>query len=88
MTVEKRVLKGAEMAVISVLPADAPPVRYRGRTWIRTGPRRGIASAQDERILNEKRRHKDLPFDLQPVAFVTLVIARDEPTGALLNLSE
>jgi ATP-dependent DNA helicase RecG len=72
MTVEKRQLKGAEMAVITVLPADSPPVRYKGRVWIRTGPRRDIASAQDERILNEKRRHRDLPFDLQPVSFANL----------------
>ncbi|MFZ5763630.1 MAG: ATP-binding protein [Thermodesulfobacteriota bacterium] len=72
MTVEKRLLKGAEMAVIAVIPADSPPVRYKGRIWIRTGPRRGIASAQDERILNEKRRHRDLPFDLQSVSFATL----------------
>ena len=45
------------MAVITVLPADSTPVRYRGRIRIRIGPRRGIASAQDERILNEKRRY-------------------------------
>ena len=72
MTVEKRVLKGMALAVVTVLPADAPPVRYKGRVWIRTGPRRGIASVQDERILNEKRRHRDLPFDLQPVSFAKL----------------
>lgn len=72
MTVEKRQLRGAEMAVITVLPADAPPVRYKGRIYIRTGPRRDIANAQDERILNEKRRCRDLPFDLQPVSFANL----------------
>ncbi len=72
MSVEKRLLRGAEMAVITVLPADAPPVRYKGRTYIRTGPRRDIASLQDERILNERRRHRNLPFDLQPVSFATL----------------
>lgn len=65
--VEKRLLKGAEMAVVVVLPADAPPVRYEGRIWIRIGPRRGLASAQDERVLNEKRRHRDLPFDVCPL---------------------
>ncbi|MFH0907474.1 MAG: ATP-binding protein [bacterium] len=68
LTVEKRVLKGAEMAVVTVWPADAPPVSYKGRIWIRTGPRRGYASPQDERILNEKRRHRDRPFDVHPVA--------------------
>jgi ATP-dependent DNA helicase RecG len=67
LTVEKRILKGAEMAVVTVLPSDMPPVRYKGQIWIRTGPRRAIANAQEERILNEKRHSKDLPFDLQPI---------------------
>ncbi len=65
--VEKRVIKGAELAIVIVMPADAPPVRFRGRIWIRVGPRRAIANAQDERILNEKRRHRDLPFDVCPL---------------------
>jgi ATP-dependent DNA helicase RecG len=72
MNVEKRTLKGAEMAVVTVMPSDMPPLRYKGQIWIRTGPRRALASAQDERILNEKRRHKDLPFDLQPVPRASL----------------
>jgi ATP-dependent DNA helicase RecG len=67
LMVEKRTLRGAEMAVITVEPADSPPVRYRGRIHIRIGPRRAIASAQDERILNEKRRHRDRPLDIQPI---------------------
>lgn len=64
LLVEKRRLKGADMAVVTVLPADAPPVKFKGRIWIRVGPRRAIANAQEERILNEKRRHRDLPFDV------------------------
>ncbi|MBW8877432.1 MAG: putative DNA binding domain-containing protein [Acidobacteria bacterium] len=67
LTVTKHLLRGQEVAVVTVWPADSPPVRYRGRIYIRIGPRRGIASAQDERILNEKRRHRDRPFDLRPV---------------------
>ena len=67
ITVTKRILFGVAVAVILVQPADSPPVRYRGRIYIRIGPRRGIATAQDERILNEKRRFRDLPFDAQPV---------------------
>jgi ATP-dependent DNA helicase RecG len=70
--VEKRVLSGCEMAVIIVRPSDAPPVKFKGRIWVRTGPRRSIASAQDERILNERRRHRDLPFDLHPLQHATL----------------
>ncbi len=72
LTVEKRVLNGTEMAVIAVWPADAPPVRYEGRIWIRIGPRRGLASAQDERVLNEKRRHRDLHFEAHPVSACTI----------------
>jgi ATP-dependent DNA helicase RecG len=67
LTVEKRVLKGAEMAVITVMPSDMPPVKFDGRIWIRTGPRRAIANEQEERILVEKRRYKNLPFDICPV---------------------
>jgi len=72
MTVEKRILKGSEIAVVTVWPADAPPVRFHGRIWTRTGPRRGLASAQDERILNEKRRHRDLHFEAHPISPCTL----------------
>ncbi|MDR2881765.1 MAG: putative DNA binding domain-containing protein, partial [Azoarcus sp.] len=72
MTVEKRQLQGKDLAVITVMPADAPPVKYKGRTYIRTGSRRDIASQQDERILNERRRHHNLPFDIQPVSFAKL----------------
>lgn len=67
LSVEKRILKGAEMAVVTVMPSDMPPVKYDGRIWIRTGPRRSIANEQEERILNEKRRYKNLPFDIYPV---------------------
>ena len=67
LTVEKRVLDGKEVAVVKVEPSNSPPVRFKGSIHIRTGPRRGIATAQDERILNEKRRYKDIPFDLQPI---------------------
>jgi ATP-dependent DNA helicase RecG len=67
LTVERRTLDHAAVAVITVWPADSPPVRYEGRIWIRIGPRRGLATAQDERILNEKRRHLDRAFDTTPI---------------------
>lgn len=72
LTVAKRHLLGREVAVVTVWPADAPPVRLEGRIWIRTGPRRGQASAQDERVLNEKRRYRDRSFDTHPVGGSTL----------------
>jgi ATP-dependent DNA helicase RecG len=78
ITVAKHVLGGAEVAVLTVRPSDSPPVRYKGRTWVRVGPRRAIASAQDERILNERRRHRDRPFDVHPVPSATLAdLSRD-----------
>ncbi|MGC8732768.1 MAG: ATP-binding protein, partial [Halothiobacillaceae bacterium] len=72
LLVEKRRLCHADFAVITVWPCDTPPVRYKGRIHVRWGPRRGLATAQDERILNERRRHRDRPFDVQPVAGATL----------------
>lgn len=67
LLVEKRRLGSSDVAVITVWPCDTPPVRYKGRIHVRLGPRRGLATAQDERILNELRRHRDRPFDVQPV---------------------
>ncbi len=67
LNVKRCVLQGKEIAVVTVQPSDSPPVRYKGAIHIRTGPRRGTATAQDERILNEKRRHRDIPFDLHPI---------------------
>lgn len=67
MHVRKVALDGCEVAVVEVEPSDNPPVRLEGRTWIRVGPRRAIATAEEERRLVEKRRWGNLPFDAQPV---------------------
>ncbi len=64
---EKRRYRGHDIAVVTVLPSDSPPVRYRGAIHIRNGPRRAVATAQEERILSERRRHGDRPFDISPV---------------------
>jgi ATP-dependent DNA helicase RecG len=67
MTVQKRLLKGQDVAVVFVHPADAPPVRFKGTVWVRVGPRRAIASTQEERILAERRRYRDAPADIRPL---------------------
>jgi ATP-dependent DNA helicase RecG len=67
MLVEKRTVSGLQLAVVTVLPSNSPPVRCKGRIQVRIGPRRGLASAQDEHILNEKRRSKNTPFDIQAI---------------------
>ena len=72
ITVEKRVLGDSEYAVVMVEPSDSTPVKYEGRIWIRTGPRRALANEQEERILIEKRQSKNVPFDLKPVYRATI----------------
>ncbi len=67
LVVRKTTLSGCEVAVVLVHPSDAPPIRFRGVVWIRVGPRRGIATSEEERRLSEKRRFMDLPFELRPV---------------------
>ena len=67
MQVRRVVVSGCPTAVIVVHPSENPPVRCRGRTWIRIGPRRGIAASEEERRLTEKRRWANLPFDAQPL---------------------
>ena len=44
MTVQKYSLPEGEVAVVEVLPSDLPPVRYKGRVWIRVGPSRRRAT--------------------------------------------
>jgi ATP-dependent DNA helicase RecG len=41
-------------------------VRYKGQVWIRVGPRRAIASEQEERILSERRVSSQCTFDARP----------------------
>lgn len=72
LTVQKRTLRGCELAIVITEPSDLTPVRYQGRIWIRVGPRRGIASVEEERRLNEKRRSRDLPFDLHPISSASI----------------
>lgn len=67
MEVAKRRIDGCDVAVVQVRPSDNPPVRFEGRTWIRVGPRRAIATAEEERRLLEKRQWGSLPFDARAV---------------------
>ena len=66
LTVSKYALPSGEIAVVEVYPAELPPVRYKGRVWIRIGPRKGIASEQEERILTERRVAQAKTFDALP----------------------
>lgn len=72
MVVQKRSLRGADMAVVEVHPSDMPPVRFNGQTWIRIGPRRGIATIQEERILTERQVAGTRTFDQRRCLGATL----------------
>ncbi len=61
-----------EVAVIEVFPSDLPPVRYKGRVWIRVGPRRAIANETEERLLSERRATNTRHFDARPCLGSTL----------------
>jgi len=66
ITVEKISLAEGDVVVVEVLPSDMPPIRYRGRVWIRRGTRKAIANEQEERVLTERRIHHARSFDLRP----------------------
>ena len=73
IAVRRHTLDGCTMAIVEVAPSDNPPLKYHGRVCVRIGPRRGYASAEEERRLIEKRRWGNLPFDQQPVPGATMV---------------
>ena len=66
MTVEKVSMPEGDIVMVRVEPSVFPPVKYKGRIWIRIGPRRGVANEEDERILVEKRRTNVSSFDTSP----------------------
>ncbi|BBU69459.1 RNA-binding domain-containing protein [Fluviibacter phosphoraccumulans] len=63
MNVQRFVLPGGDVAVVEVAPSDLPPVRYKGRVWIRVGPRKAVANEQEERVLSERRVSSVRNFD-------------------------
>lgn len=54
------------MIVVEVHPHGQPPVRYRGRTCIRIGPRKDFATSAEERVLIERRSAHFPTFDAAP----------------------
>ena len=65
--VSKKQLQDCEVAIVQVEPSENPPVKVDNRCWIRIGPRRAQATAEEERRLTEKRRWHNLPYDTHSV---------------------
>jgi ATP-dependent DNA helicase RecG len=70
--VYRATLAGSPIAVIEVHPSLSPPVRVRGTVWIRVGPSSRRATRDEERVLVERRRGWDGPYDQAPVHGSTL----------------
>lgn len=66
MNVDKFEFPEGDVLVVEVSPSLIPPVRYRGRIFVRVGPRRDIASESEERILTERRTSYMATFDATP----------------------
>lgn len=66
MTVQPFYFDGGDVLVVEVSPSYEPPVRYKGRTHIRIGPRKGIATLEEENTLTEKRQYYIRSYDVSP----------------------
>jgi ATP-dependent DNA helicase RecG len=67
MEIRRVDVNGVEAAVAIVQPSTEPPVAFRGRVFIRVGPRRAVATPEEERRLIERRALANLPFDSRPL---------------------
>lgn len=72
MTVEKFSFEKGDVLVAEVQPSGFSPVRYRGRVWVRVGPRKSIASEAEEKILTERRLSNVHTFDAMPCLGTTM----------------
>ena len=66
MNVSKVTLNGKDIVVVEVQPSLLPPVKYKGKIYVRIGPRKSVANEGDERILFEKRASNIMTFDAMP----------------------
>ncbi|WP_108989069.1 ATP-binding protein [Streptomyces coelicoflavus] len=71
-TVQAAVYRGKPVVHIHVEASAALPVRFDGVVWVRPGPTTRKATREDERVLTERRRAGDGPFDTRPVPRASL----------------
>lgn len=71
LVVDRALYSGERIVRIQVKAAVAPPVRFRGVAYVRPGPTTRKAHPDDERLLAERRRANDLPFEMRPKYFTT-----------------
>jgi ATP-dependent DNA helicase RecG len=66
MAIEKINFPDGDLLVAEVQPSNFPPVRYKGKIWIRVGARKAVANEAEEKILYEKRAANIKTFDAMP----------------------
>lgn len=71
-TVQAAVYRGKTVVHVHVEASAALPVRFEGVVWVRPGPTTRKATREDERVLAERRRANDAPYDTRPVPCTTL----------------
>ncbi|EKD28619.1 MAG: hypothetical protein ACD_79C00258G0001, partial [uncultured bacterium] len=66
LTVYKLHFPEGDVIVLEVQPSNFPPVRYKGKIWVRIGSRKAIANETEERLLIERRTANAGSFDARP----------------------
>ena len=66
MIVDKFTFDEGDLLIVEVQPSEFPPIRYRGRVWVRVGPRKSIATEAEEKILTERRLSNIHTYDAMP----------------------
>ena len=66
MSIRVEKFEKGDVIIAKVEPAFLPPVRYKGKVWIRTGPTKATANETEEKILIEKRASSIKTFDVCP----------------------
>lgn len=70
-----------DVLVAEVQPSEFPPVRYRGRVWVRVGPRKSTVTEAEEKILTERRLSNVHIFDAMPCLGTSI----DDLDGSLIR---
>lgn len=72
LTVRKVQMTGIDIAVVQVSPSEQPPVRYKGRVHVRRGPRKAVATPEEERRLSERAVDRARTWDARPCGHASL----------------
>ncbi|MBM0225219.1 MULTISPECIES: ATP-binding protein [Micromonospora] len=72
MVVSAGLYEGMPVIRVRVNASHTPPVRFDNVVYVRPGPSTRRATRDDERVLSERRRSFEAPFDVRPVPGSTL----------------